>query len=147
MHQTAAAVKALAPDVFNVYIYGSVGHKVPSGVNVITEDLTRSHGLFDQRNELNSQAIIITSYHVLGSRHGPNKNRAYLKKNSVKQSKAVKRKFTKLTDPADPEWNAPHDLSGLIDEMILDEAQNSKGMLILYTDPFAPLKGRGGDFL
>jgi hypothetical protein len=29
----------------------------------------------------------------------------------------------------DAEWRAPHDLSGLVEEMFLDDARNAKGML------------------
>ena len=123
--QLARELRELS-DLFSVYLYGAPAQH---GVRQIKENLTRDHPLFDHANEMNSQAIVVTSYQTFATRHGPQANLKYVTKTTTISQKAATRtfKYSKLVNPANPEWRAPHDLDGLFEQGILDEAQNSKG--------------------
>lgn len=69
VHQTAAAIKKIAPEIFDVYLYAASSKTMPSGCTAIN-DLTRDHSLFNQKNERNSQAIIVVGYQALATKHG-----------------------------------------------------------------------------
>jgi hypothetical protein len=45
--------------------------------------------------------------------------------------------FGQVRNSEVPEWRAPHDLSGLIEEIFLDEAQNAR---VWYPHPIVPLR-------
>jgi hypothetical protein len=115
-------------DLFHVYIYGGGNNDLPSGVNRISEKLTRDHALFDQTNEHNSQVIIVTSYPTLSARHGPPANKKYMTETRrFSVLRADNLKFQLMRDSKFADWRAPHDLDQLFDDLFLDEAQNSKG--------------------
>jgi hypothetical protein len=136
--QTAAEMAKFSKNL-KVYIYGGAAKGDPPGVHRIMENLTRSHALFDHSNEANSQVIVVTSYQKLHQQHGPNANkRVLMQKFGYTAEQAARLSFGQLRDAKNPAWRADHDLSGLIEEIFLDEAQNSKGLLpSLDSPPFS----------
>jgi hypothetical protein len=127
--QTAAEMARFS-DNLKIYLYGGVAKGDPPGVHRILENLTRTHPLFDHKNEANSQVVIVTSYQKLHQQHGPNANkRVLIDQLHVLSNEANRVMFGQLRDGNDPDWRAQHDLGGLIEEVFLDEAQNAKGML------------------
>jgi hypothetical protein len=113
-----------------VYIYGGTSSDLPSNVGRIKEQLTRDHEFFDEENEHNCQVIIITSYPTLSSRYGPAANKRFIiNKRGYTTQQADGLKFQLLRDKKNPDWRPEHSLNSLFDQVFLDEAQNSKGML------------------
>ena len=127
LYQTAEAFARVSP-YFEIYQYGG-GSETPAGVQRISDNLTRSHPLFDHSIERNSHRIICVSYQTFASKHGPNRRKSWLMKQMKKKpDEAESEKWSKHTYDGDEDWFPPFDLEGLFDEVILDEAQNTKGM-------------------
>lgn len=117
---------------FDVFVYGGGTKPLAANVRRITEHLTTGHPLFDQENECNSQVIVVTSYDTLQARHGPSAIKKYITSLNYKPKVANRHKFMQLRDRARPDWKSPMDLSGLFDEAMLDEAQNTKGLFCTW---------------
>ena len=126
-HQISKNFAEFSKD-FDVFVYGSGSKGCAPGARRITEHLTRSHPIFDQENECNSQVVVVTSYDTLQTRHGPAAIKKYLRSLSYKSKVAERHKFQQLRDRDVPDWKPPMDLEGLFDEAVLDEAQNTKGL-------------------
>jgi hypothetical protein len=84
-----------------------------------THPLARNHSIFDGR-EANASTIILTTPRTMASRHGPTPLKAY----RITTLKISTKNADKLLGTPDKRWK--HNLHGLFEYCIIDEAQSIK---------------------
>ena len=124
MSQTAEELARFS-SLFRVYAYTSrtLGDMLKYGVQAITETLTRDHHLFNDKDETNSQVILVSSYPTFHVRNGPLGHRRWLQE-SCNYTREECDAFPGNGLDYTAEW--PGNLKGLFCEGYLDEVQYCK---------------------
>jgi hypothetical protein len=135
VEQFALEAQTFSP-AFLVYTYGSYSSQNTGGIPRITEPLTRDHKMFDPTNNNNARVIVVSSYSTFAYRNGPqatlrfNREVRFRNEDGTYDEEAAKEyMFDYPTLMGKEPYRAPHHLDGLFSEVVLDEAQNTKGLL------------------
>jgi hypothetical protein len=135
LQQQAALDLANFSPHLTVYIYGGNSEKERSTIGPvrrIRNELTRSSGIFNEKEELNANTIVVCSYQTFSQRHGPKANETALEKRfpgmSTEELKTARFDEATVTDPRTGETTpASHNLEGLFGIVFADESHVTKG--------------------